>query len=206
MGVLMNGVKAIIFDLGKVVIELHYERAANLFSEISGSEKLADFLISSDTLREFEVGKISENTFRMRICDELGIVLSDNEFDAKWNSMLGEISKKRIEKLLELKKHFKTLILSNTNSIHVRSFNALLRKTNGYEGVHELVQKAYYSHEVGMRKPNTNIYEFVLKAQGLQPKEVLFIDDREDNVEAAQELGIKVFLNNHVDDWLEVVD
>jgi len=150
------------------------------------------------------VGGMSEGDFRKEVCGSLKIQLADEEFDRIWNSLLGEISKARLDKLRDLKASFRTFVLSNTNSIHLRSFDATLYNGHGFNGIHELVHKAYYSHEVKMRKPNADIYEFVLNEQGLSPREVLFIDDRQDNIEAADALGIKTFWNKEVDDWVRI--
>ena len=201
-----KGIKTIIFDLGNVVIDLHYERAADQFCDLSGvkSNELDELLVSSEALKSFEVGGLGEEEFRNEICRLLKIEIKDDYFDSIWNAILGEISGRRVKAMLELKKRFSTFVLSNTNSIHLRSFNQSLKEAYGYDGVHELVHQTYYSHEVEMRKPNRDIYEFVLHDQRLHPHEVLFIDDREDNIEAAKALGIKGFLNNNVDDWLTI--
>ena len=76
--------------------------------------------------------------------------------------------------------------------------NQTLQTVHGFKGIHELVHKAYYSHEVGMRKPNHNIYQFVLQEQGIAPKEALFIDDRLDNIKGAREVGMQTFWNESI--------
>ncbi|MCP4458719.1 MAG: HAD family phosphatase [Cytophagales bacterium] len=207
MGDQLTGINAIIFDLGGVVIDLDYDRAANQLANLSGLEtgELNQLLVSSDILKTFEVGEISENEFRQKVCELVDIQLQNDEFDRIWNSLLGVISEPRVKKMLELKENFKTLVLSNTNAIHLRSFDKTLFEGHGFMGVHELVHQAYYSHEIGMRKPNNNIYAHVLDDQNLSPYEVLFIDDRKDNIEAAQELGIRIYWNENVDDWMKAV-
>lgn len=202
----LEGIKAIIFDLGNVIIDLHYDRAANRLADLSGLEgpELNQLLVSSDVLKVFEVGGMSESEFRQEVCDLLKIKLVDDDFDQIWNSLLGEISKARLDKLGELKNSFKTFVLSNTNAIHLRSFDDTLLKAHGFEGIHKLVHKAYYSHTMKMRKPNSDIYEFVLSENKLVPSEVLFIDDRKDNIEAARELGIHTYWNKNMDDWIDM--
>lgn len=201
----LKGIKAIIFDLGNVIIDLHYDRAVNRLSELSGVDgvELNQLLVSSDVLKVFEIGGMSESEFRKEVCELLKIQLADDAFDQIWNSLLGEISRGRLDRLEELKKAYQTFVLSNTNAIHLRSFDTTLNDAHGFNGIHELVHKAYYSHEVGMRKPNADIYEFVLAEQNLSPRDVLFIDDRQDNIEAADALGIRTFWNRGVDDWLD---
>jgi len=204
----LKGIKAIIFDLGNVLIDLHYERAANRLAELSGLgvAELNQLLVSSEVLKIFEVGGVSESDFRKEVCGLLKIQLGDEEFDQIWNSLLGDISAIRLVRLAELKKSYSTFVLSNTNSIHLKSFDKNLQNAHGIEGIHTLVDKAYYSHEVRMRKPNADIYQFVLEEQNLTPEEVLFIDDRRDNIEAADALGIRTFWNRKVDDWVGRLD
>jgi putative hydrolase of the HAD superfamily len=202
----LKGIKAIIFDLGNVIIDLHYERTVQRLVELSGctAEELGEMLVQDPVLQEFEVGAISENEFRERFCTLIGIKLNDRAFDDLWNSFLGEIAPRRIEQMLVLRKKFQTYILSNTNSIHVRCFNAQMYAAHGISSLDELVEKVYYSHEVGMRKPNPAIYVHLLEKEGLQPDQTLFIDDRADNIEAAADLGIRTYHNRKVDDWLSI--
>jgi len=200
----LKGIKAIVFDLGNVIIDLDYDRTANRLAELSGIKvsELNELLVSSEVLKIFEVGGVSESEFRKEVCSLLNIQLVAEVFDEIWNSLLGDISVIRLDRLVELKKSYSTFVLSNTNSIHLKSFDKNLQDTHGIEGIQTLVDKAYYSHEVGMRKPNADIYQFVLEEQNLTPEEVLFIDDRQDNIEAADTLGIRTFWNRKVDDWL----
>lgn len=202
----LRGVKAIIFDLGNVIIDLHYERTVRQLTKLSGisADELGDMLVQAPILQAFETGRISEEEFRRRFCEMLSIQLSDDGFDVMWNSFLGEISKERIKRMLQLKSQFSTFILSNTNSIHVRSFNKQLAAVHGVELLDALVERVYFSHEVGMRKPNADIYLHILQQEGLLPHETLFIDDRADNIEAAAALGIRTFHNRQVDDWLGI--
>ncbi len=202
----LRGVKAIIFDLGNVIIDLHYERTVQTLIQLSGfsGERLRDMLVQDPVLQALEVGTISEAEFRERFCTLLDIRLDDTAFDAMWNSFLGEIAPHRIERMLALGSQFQTFVLSNTNSIHVRCFNAHLHTRHGISRLDNLVDKVYFSHEVGMRKPNAEIYTHVLVQERLLPNETLFIDDRADNIQAAADLGIRTYHNREVDDWLSI--
>jgi len=200
----LNGVKAIIFDLGNVIIDLHYDRTVQMLTKLSGfsPEQLGDMLVQAPWLQQFETGAISEQEFRERFSGQLGLRLDVDAFDDMWNSFLGAIAPARIERMRVLRNDYRTFILSNTNSIHVRCFNAQMYSAHGISGLDELVDSVYFSHEVGMRKPNADIYLHVLEKEGLLPRETLFIDDRADNIQAAAALGIRTYHNQRVDDWL----
>ena len=79
----------------------------------------------------------------------------------------------------------------NTNDIHLQAVIKLLKEQTGRESIDELFTVAYYSHKINYRKPNANIYEFVLKDANIKAAETLFIDDLENNIETAAVLGFK---------------
>lgn len=202
MNNLPEGLKAIMFDLGGVIIELHYQKTVTPFAHLAGitEQGIGDLFVTSDVLQRFEVGEISENVFHQQVCEILGINMERELFDATWNALLGDISRERIKAIQQL--DYRTLILSNTNSVHERAFNEILHQSHGIESLHEVVEKVYFSHEVGLRKPDDNIYQYVLEDQQLEPDEILFIDDRADNIQAARQLGFQVFQNERIDDWM----
>ena len=200
----MTGVKAVIFDLGNVLIELHYDRSLNMLKELTdrGEAELNEMLVTAPLLQQFEVGNITESEFKDSFRDHMKIDLSSDRFDKIWNALLGNITSERIQRVRALKSMYKTFVLSNTNAIHERCFNAKLKSAHGFDEIGDLVDKAYFSHVIGLRKPDSSIYEFVLAQENLLPAEVLFIDDREDNILSASRLGINTYLNVNVDDWL----
>lgn len=196
-----------VFDLGNVIIDLHYERSVNALRKISGisADDLSEMLVTSPVLKDFEVGKISEQEFRERFCRMIGVNLDEKTFDSIWNALLGVISHERIQAVRQVAGLYQTAILSNTNSIHVRHFDAHLQEAHKIPNLHQLVDRVYFSHEVGMRKPNADIYERMLEDLRMSSDQVLFIDDRLDNIEAAAALGIQVFHNRRVDDWVSAL-
>ena len=84
-------------------------------------------------------------------------------------------------------KHF----LSNTNAAHLEGFEAILQQSHNIANFDEVVEKAYYSHLMGKRKPWASIYRQVLDENQLKPEETLFIDDNPANVKAANNVGIQ---------------
>ena len=85
-------------------------------------------------------------------------------------------------------------LLSNTNSIHLKYFQKIFTRDTGQSLLDGYFSKTWYSHVIGLRKPNKEIYEFVLQEKNLKAEETLFIDDTSDNINAAMELGIKTHL------------
>ena len=129
---------------------------------------------------------------------------SDEQFDIAWNAILLDIPKERIELLLNLGKEYRIFMLSNTNSIHMIRMNQYLRNVFGINTYKDIFEKAYYSFEMGMRKPEREIFEFVLKDSGLNPSETLFIEDTQNNIDTARQLGIQTYFINKSQDVVKI--
>lgn len=110
--------------------------------------------------------------------------------------MLLDISKERIELIKNLAKKYNVYLLSNTNNLHLSFINNYVSSTFNFKSLDELFIKTYYSHQIGLRKPNKAIFEFVLKDAQLIAEQTLFIDDSIEHVESAKALGIKTHYLN----------
>ncbi len=201
----LNQIKNIIFDLGGVIIDIDpaqsyqaLQALADVQNESSDwdPEKVSLFL-------DYEQGLITAQQFRDGIRELTKKKdLSDTMIDRAWNAMLLKIPLERIELLQKLKEKYRLFVLSNTNDIHVLAFNAIVQQVSGKEDLAAFFDKVYYSHELRMRKPQPAIYSHVLKENDLKPSETLFLDDRYDNIMAAESLGIQTF---HVAPGQEIV-
>ena len=103
--------------------------------------------------------------------------------------MLLDFPENHLELLNTLKNEYKLILLSNTNSIHINTISNNLGKTQ-WKSFCNLFDKMYLSHEIGIRKPNIEAFQFILKQQQLNPNEVLFIDDSLQHIEGAKKIGI----------------
>ena len=120
-----------------------------------------------------------------------GSSLGTDVIQKAWNALLIRFPAERIELLKKLRQKYRLFLLSNTNAIHVVEFQKIYSNTFQNGSLVDLFDKVYYSNEIGMRKPNAEIYEFVLKDSQLLPEETLFIDDSLPNVEGAKQVGIQ---------------
>ncbi len=136
---------------------------------------------------------ISAQKFRETIREKSKLPLSDFQIDKAWNSMILDFPEDRIKLLGKLKPHYRLFLLSNTNEIHRQYSDAKIREIEGI-GLSEYFDKAYYSHIIGMKKPDLEIYEYVLKDAGIKAHETLFLDDKKENLDAAMSLGINTML------------
>ena len=184
-------IKNIIFDFGDVFINLDKQATLKAFEKhkIKGKEFPSELLHTS---WKYEKGELSTEKFIHRFVDYFGF--SNEDFKDIWNSILLDFPIHRLAFLKHLNesKKYRLFLLSNTNDLHI----SWIQEDWGselYEEFKSQFEQFYLSHEIGMRKPNADIYEFVLNENNLVAEETLFIDDTEGNTLAAEQLGIKVW-------------
>ena len=127
--------------------------------------------------------------------DKAPVPISQNDIISAWNAILVGYPPQHIPLLLALKKKYRTFLLSNTNAIHTMEFPKIAQRQQlGIQSNYDLFEKVWYSNEIGMRKPNPEIFRFALQDAHLVADETLFVDDLAANVEAASSLGIHTIL------------
>lgn len=187
-----NSIPNIIFDFGGVLMNIDPQKAVNSFQQI-GLEDVR--LIKSEYQKnglfdKLEKGIISADQFRFEIRKHISRKVSDEEIDLAWNSMLLDLPFERLELLKQLRKSHRLFLLSNTNIIHWTAYMQKIKDTHGV-CLSDFFEKDYYSHNMGLRKPDSKIYSTVLEAEGLLAQDTLFIDDMFANVEGARSVGMK---------------
>ncbi len=184
--------ETILLDLGGVLIDVDYGATTRAF----GALGFADFgalysKAQQDRLFDgFETGSLDAGAFRERIRTLFRPDITDQEIDACWNAMLGSIPPARIQLLHALKERYQLLLLSNTNAIHVPAFEAIIARENNITDFKNLFHGAYYSCEIGSRKPHAEAFHHVLELHGADPSCTLFIDDSIQHVIGAREAGL----------------
>jgi glucose-1-phosphatase len=194
-------IRHLIFDLGGVIINLAPEKTVEAFASLAGLPKEEVFRLYAQRpeFHDYEKGLISDVEFRQTLRSLFSSRATDDQLDACWNAMLLDIPIQRIDLLKRLRSHFSLFLLSNTNNIHLTCFNRILHRGTGLSAMDVLFDRAYYSHEMKMRKPDREIYDYVLAQHQLKASETLFLDDNLSNLEGAQQAGIKTFYVQHPD-------
>lgn len=186
----MKQIKTLLFDFGDVFINLDKPATLKHLAQF-GITKLSPEQIEKN--KAYEVGKLSSQDFISYYHTNLKADNASAEaIITAWNSILLDFPLQRLEFLKELKKkgEFQLILLSNTNDLHI---SWIKEHVNFYEEFKSYFDAFYLSHEINLRKPNANIYEFVLDQHQLKPEEVLFIDDTTENTDAAKSLGFHVW-------------
>jgi FMN phosphatase YigB (HAD superfamily) len=195
-------IKNIVFDFGDIFINLDKKLFAEELQKIHISQESEELL---PILQQYEMGLVSTDKFLTFFEERLHV--SQDKLKRAWNSILLDFPKERlrfIQNLSESKK-YRLFLLSNTNDLHI----SWIQKNWGMEQYNAFkicFEQFYLSHEINLRKPNNNIYEFVLTTNDLAPKETLFIDDTKENTDAAKALGIHIWnLKPGKEDVLELL-
>ena len=186
-------IDTILLDLGGVLIDVDYHRTADAFHAFGfdGFEAIYSKAQQDHLFDGFEIGALSPAEFRSRIRALRGNGITDDQVDHCWNAMLGRIPQERIDLVRRLKRRYRVLLLSNTNAIHVPAFERIIAEDNGIADFKALFDGAYYSCEMGLRKPYAEAFHHVLSRHGAHAVSTLFIDDSMQHVIGAREAGLQ---------------
>ncbi|MDQ6764303.1 MAG: HAD family phosphatase [Bacteroidota bacterium] len=192
----MKNIEAIIFDLGGVILNIDYNLTRSAF-EKAGVNHFDDMYSQSkaDVLfKRLETGKITEEDFYTEFRNCTNMVISNEQIESCWNAMLLDFREETLLFLATVKPKYRTFLLSNTNLVHYKKFEKIYHEKQRPHTFEVLFEKAYYSFEMGLRKPDADCYNFVLEQNNLSPATTLFIDDTEKNIATARMLGMQTAL------------
>jgi len=181
-------IDSIIFDFGDVFINLDKKATADGLSKLGLQTWNEDL---NQLNFQFEKGEINREAFLSGIQNFVPQA-SIEEIASAWNAILLDFPLYRLEFLQMLSTKYRLFLLSNTDAIHIDTFE----QKNGasfYRDFYHCFEKVYFSFEMGMRKPDPSIFNFVLNDQDLQAKRTLFVDDKKENTDAALSLGMHVW-------------
>lgn len=186
-------IKTIIFDFGDVFINLDKEAPIRSLLKL-GVSQFSEEMTATNS--KYEVGRISSLSF-VQWYKNLIPNASETTLIEAWNSIILDFPEHRLRFIEELaqSKKFQLILLSNTNALHIEKVKENMSQDR-FDRFKKCFHTFYLSHEIHLRKPHPEIFEFVLEAHGLTPNECLFIDDSKENTDTAKRLGLHVW-NNH---------
>lgn len=195
----MVNFKNILFDLGGIFLDIDYDLTEKAFIElgITDFSKLFSQQFSNTLFEELETGKISPEVFYDRLRKETGTDLPNEAIERAWNAMLLTFPKERLDWLKKVGKKYPVYLYSNTNIIHYQCFNKIFEASFPGEKFNDHFITAYYSHELGRRKPYPESYLKIMELEKLNPAETLFIDDTPKNIDGAKTAGLQTLLLNN---------
>ncbi|HEY7329824.1 MAG TPA: HAD family phosphatase [Gemmataceae bacterium] len=183
----MSNIKTIVFDFGNVLGFFSHRKAAEQlaqFSPLSADDILDRYLLDRELEDEFESGRMRLPEFRARVRQGCHVTCSDAELDWAIADMFTP-NDDVCSLVPALKPRYRLVLLSNTNELHALHFRRQFADTLAH------FDSLVLSHEVGLRKPCPDIYAHCHSIAGSTPRQCLFIDDLQANVEAARACGWK---------------
>ncbi len=181
----MNGIDAIVFDLGNTLLAFDESRAVKRLAARTGKtpQQINEYARSTPYVTELALGKITKLRFFYTVARDLEFEGTYEEFALIWSEIFTPIEP-MMALAQSLKHRLPRLILSNTNGIHmdyVFEHYPFLLEFDGH----------VLSHEVGLLKPDPAIFQYAVKTYGLTPARTVFLDDIAANAEAARHAGMQ---------------
>jgi putative hydrolase of the HAD superfamily len=197
-------IKNLLIDFGGVLIDLQKEVCLAEFRRlgVEGMDALLEDCHQKGFLMDFELGNLSAEAF----CNQvrlLGTGTPDNAtITAAWNSFLIGIPHYKLQQLLELRKTYRTILLSNTNELH---WAWTLQHDFSWDGhtLFDFFDEAFLSFKRHKAKPAPDFFQEVIAETSILPAETLFIDDSPANCRTAQALGFRTFTPTPRMDWVK---
>jgi putative hydrolase of the HAD superfamily len=193
-----NSISTIIFDWGGVLTNIHPEATIDALARL-GHHTFKKYLSAdkhNDLFLRLETGKADETEVYSTLRKDIGKHVSKTLLNKALCAMLLDTPLIRFRILEKLSKIYRLILLSNTNSIHVKFYTNYLYNKHRID-FRSYFNKVYYSYELGMRKPDREIFEFVLNDAKLDGHKTLFIDDTEINIQVARSLDIQCLHLTH---------
>jgi putative hydrolase of the HAD superfamily len=185
----------LIFDFGGVIINIDYNLSVKAFEKLgfNGFDNWYSQAEQHKLFDDLETGKIGAYGFYNEVRRISKLDLTNNQIEEAWNALLLNLPEQRISILEKLSQSHQLFLLSNTNEIHANSFSNQIENMYGWNNFKNLFEKVYLSHEINLRKPNLDIFEFVINTHQLNTNRTLFIDDSKQHIDGAIEAGIDAY-------------
>jgi len=180
-------IKNIIFDFGDIFIDLNKLATSEALYKFGFREFTPELVHLSQT---YEKGLISTTEF-IDTAHAIFPKATQNELVSAWNAIILSFPEKRLHFIQRLanEANYRLFLLSNTNALHIEQVIQNMG-ANRYEKFKNCFEQFYLSHEIHMRKPDAEIFAYVLEENQLLASESLFIDDTAENTDAAKKAGL----------------
>jgi FMN phosphatase YigB (HAD superfamily) len=205
----MPDIKNIVFDFGGVLLQIDYRLTTQRLRELL--DVTFDFQHlpqpALQLLKDYETGRIGTESFLWALQHmSAGDIPDPRLLIDAWNAMLIGWNRSHFELLRSLREKYQVYLLSNTNALHLEWVYQDLKINHQIDEFDsQFFTQTFYSHLIGMRKPDTSTYQNVAKIAGLEPSKTLFIDDLAPNTEGAARAGWQTYLHDPSDDLPSII-
>lgn len=182
-------IKVVLFDLGNVILPVDGHRLAHKLTKHTtfSAQEILECFFHHEIINPFEKGEFTPDDFYKKVCGKMNLTgLEFAEFITHFNDIFDE-DQNVIDLLAILKHNYKLGLISNTNQVHVEHMTARYELFKHFD-------ELWFSNEAGLRKPDPAIYRLAIEHFGVNPREMVFVDDLKPNIEGAESLGINGIL------------
>jgi FMN phosphatase YigB (HAD superfamily) len=177
---------ALLFDLGRVVIDIDFDKALACWAGHAGCEpaQLVGRFARDEIYQRHETGSIDDAEFFAGLRTSLGIDLSDAQFLEGWNAIFAGEMPGIGSLLMRAGTRVPLYAFSNTNNAHVEHFSHVYADVLGH------FREIFLSSAIGLRKPDAAAYDHVVQAIGVPAERIVFFDDLAENIDGARARGL----------------
>lgn len=203
----IHGIKNLLFDQGGVIVDIERDRCLDELRLLGmeNPERLIGLYKQEGPFFALENGDITVNEFHDALRPLMPPGITDEQMDHAFSSFIVGIPLHRLQALRELRKRYRTYILSNTNPL---MFEGVIARAFAQEG---LDVNAYFdgvtvSYIARSNKPDRKIFDYAVSTMGINPEETLFFDDGQENLDAAAKLGFKTALVEPGQEFIDIIE
>ncbi len=191
----MKKMEYLVIDLGAVIYDINYQKTIDALSKLFNEDLYSFFSKKAqwENVDLFEEGKISTDEFCVFLKNHFNKTsVSHDAIKNAWNALLIGFRKETVVFLEELSKTMPLYLYSNTNAFHYNELSARAGE-DFMDRFHACFKTVYLSHTFGQRKPHAESFLALLKHEGLNPEDGLFIDDTLHHIEGAKKAGLNTY-------------
>ena len=198
----MSTVKALLFDMGGVVLTVNFDRVFQAWAEFStlDAQTIKSRFKMDYHYQQHEIGKINSAEYFDHVRKTLLLSATDSEIAEGWNAIFGTEISECLDAIDSIRNTIPVYGYTNTNRAHQIYWE------QQFPRIHNTFEKVFISNEIGLRKPDAEAFEYVLEQIGIQAEALLFFDDTAENIEGAKQLGIQTALVTDPDSVLSVLE
>ena len=203
----IKGIKNLLFDQGGVIVDIERDRCLHQLRQLGmqAPEHLIGLYKQDGPFYALENGDINLDEFHQALRPLMPAGVTDEQMDHAFSSFIVGIPLHRLQALRQLRKRYRTYILSNTNPL---MFNGVIAQAFAQEG---LDVNAYFdgitlSYIARSNKPDRKIFDYAIATMGIVPEETLFFDDGQENLDAASRLGFKTALVEPGCEFIDIIN
>lgn len=185
-----SAIKALLFDMGGVVLEVDFEKVFQSWASMSALDELqikSRFQMDKH-YQQHEIGQLEASGFFDHLRQTLQLTATDEEMCCAWNAIFGQEITASLNAIDAVRHRIPTYGFTNTNRTHQSYWE------HNFPRIRNTFEKLFVSSEMGLRKPDAEAFEFILNDISVEPGQLLFFDDSAENLEGAELMGIQTVL------------